>query len=911
MLTFRCGAARTIFSILFFLTPSLYSQIIIRERMTIDPRPAFQAGASASENAMLRYELQYDGPVRTPELNFMRMDELFCGVHETAPLNSSITVPAQSGLWNFSFRIHTPIVSNQYARFTVWLGDSKILADSLLINCGSTCQFNHQFGFRISNTFNFSANGQIVYGDQSLLDAVPSGQQHCTSQMWHPGLPVNLTIVSGGELGQFADLDGNPLGDAVTVAGHEVDNVTFLADGIEPDSISDFVTIEASSFGITQSTSIAVLRISDSPIWLAMDAQGDVSYGAQISVIAQALDMFQSEVSAGTGVTYSFEIIEGSEWGSLRRGSVEGNIITGVRPTNDFFSRGLGSVEFLARKADPTEPQKVTVRVTASNPEIRPGTYSFNVLPSPLAITVNPPNISYGRQATISVQKKNPDGTVSPWAEDAGFSFEIIKGLNAGYVLNPDTARRDDFFNGQSDTIQFVALEQSPQPDTVEVQFYIYVFNEGGGVATAAFDPIQPNPALRRTGLASITVVKGDSLDHFAVGLEKDTVAFTETRRIFVVAEDRDSNDVALAGDALLQFSIDSSAYGSFIRANGDTVLSPLSNVLYSDAQAGNIRFAAVNKNPDSVVSFKIFAKLQEDTTKTGDTTLVLLGKRLKININSPKKIWPTLPQGLSGGNPNNRNRKDSISIGFRIGLQPAASESVLVKTRFVTRTGGHDHENAPPGSLMGTLRQLGSSFERTGEIRLRTDGEGKFLIRYTAPLFGGRIEFLARSITDSSILATDTLDVKVDSLMALGTDSTYELVGAPDNHSGTNDPCRTTPPPSLHYSNHHGTSAMIAAIDSIAANYNRFHHGVRLRINDISLEHGGLFDLKNDWVYRDSVHWEHRIGKSADIGYSGINRENQCVTRLALGDMRALIGQFTTGGAPFEHSDHFHIRMR
>lgn len=90
--------------------------------------------------------------------------------------------------------------------------------------------------------------------------------------------------------------------------------------------------------------------------------------------------------------------------------------------------------------------------------------------------------------------------------------------------LHPDTSRRDDFFNGQSDTIQFVALEESPQPDTVNVQFSIYVFNEGGGLATAAFDPIQPNPALRRTGLASVTVVKGDSLDHFAVSLEKDTI---------------------------------------------------------------------------------------------------------------------------------------------------------------------------------------------------------------------------------------------------------------------------------------------------------------------------------------------------------------------------------------------------
>ncbi|MEX2116292.1 MAG: hypothetical protein WEB37_05345 [Bacteroidota bacterium] len=514
----------------------LSAQVIIRERVTIDPKLPAQVQSSNGGGSVLRFELNYDGPVRTPELNFMRMDELFCGVHETAPLNSSISVPAQSGLWNFSFRIHTPIVSNQFARFTVWLGNDKILADSLLINCGSTCQINHQFGFRISNTFNFSANGQVVYGDQSTLNAAPSGQQHCMTQMWHPGLPVNLTIVSGGELGQFADLDGNPLGDAISVAGHEVDNVTFLADGMEPDSISDFVTIEASSFGITRTTTIEVLRISDSPIWLAMDAQGDVSYGAQMSVIAQALDMFQSEVSAGTGVTYSFEIIEGSEWGSLRRLSVEGNVITGVRPTNDFFSRGRGFVEFLARKSDPLEPQRVTVRVTASNPEIRPGTYSFNVIPSPLAITATPPTIRYGERSVILVQKKNPDGTVTPWPPNAHMSFEIINGNNAGYLQFPDTSLRNDQISGQFSSIQFAALEESAQPDSVEVKFYVYVFDEGTATppATASssasisgFDPILPNPALRRTGLITVKVTKQTNL----------TLLLGESKYYYVVEE--------------------------------------------------------------------------------------------------------------------------------------------------------------------------------------------------------------------------------------------------------------------------------------------------------------------------------------------------------------------------------------
>lgn len=159
-----------------FLVAISHSQVVIRERIAIDPKPVVQPQVASAANATLRYELQYDGPVRSPELDFMSLQELVCGVFDSGPINSSLTVPAQSGLWNFSFRIHTPIVSNQYARFTVWLGEDVILKDSLLINCGSTCQINHQFGFRISNTFDLEANGQIFYSEQSFLSANAAGQ---------------------------------------------------------------------------------------------------------------------------------------------------------------------------------------------------------------------------------------------------------------------------------------------------------------------------------------------------------------------------------------------------------------------------------------------------------------------------------------------------------------------------------------------------------------------------------------------------------------------------------------------------------------------------------------------------------------------------------------------------------------
>jgi len=102
----------------------------------------------------------------------------------------------------------------------------------------------------------------------------------------------------------------------------------------------------------------------------------------------------------------------------------------------------------------------------------------------------------------------------------------------------------------------------------------------------------------------------------------------------------------------------------------------------------------------------------------------------------------------------------------------------------------------------------------------------------------------------------------------------------------------------------------MITAIQNIASGYNRLRPGIRLRINDISIEWGGLFDTMNDWIlHPDTTHGEHRVGRSADVGTSGLNRVGTCVNinrALLLG----FINRFTTD-VVFPHNDHYHARMR
>jgi hypothetical protein len=199
--------------------------------------------------------------------------------------------------------------------------------------------------------------------------------------------------------------------------------------------------------------------------------------------------------------------------------------------------------------------------------------------------------------------------------------------------------------------------------------------------------------------------------------------------------------------------------------------------------------------------------------------------------------------------------------------------------------------------------------------LELSTDGFGIAIVNsFITSEISGSYLITAFLMADETIRDTVNLIVKVPDLVELGTGEQYELVGAPNNHAGTNDPCRPDPPKSEHSRNHFGTGALIAAIQSIAAAYESLHPGVRLRVNDISLEQGGLFDNFNDWIYHpNQTHGEHRNGKSADIAFSGINSNKDCVQRLALQDLSELIEQYTDDDTYMHHGDkpHYHIRVR
>ncbi|HXG38335.1 MAG TPA: hypothetical protein VNL36_06170, partial [Bacteroidota bacterium] len=91
--------------------------------------------------------------------------------------------------------------------------------------------------------------------------------------------------------------------------------------------------------------------------------------------------------------------------------------------------------------------------------------------------------------------------------------------------------------------------------------------------------------------------LKKNVLDHFAVRVERDTVAFTETSKIFVQGKDARDNDIDPPADTKVNIVLRvDERYGNL--AYKSTVGKEVIDVPYGDAQSGQVVFAATGENP-------------------------------------------------------------------------------------------------------------------------------------------------------------------------------------------------------------------------------------------------------------------------------------------------------------------------
>jgi hypothetical protein len=507
-------------------------------------------------------------------------------------------------------------------------------------------------------------------------------------------------------------------------------------------------------------------------------------------------------------------------------------------------------------------------RVTADTPRVYAGGgTSIKIL------TVNGAGEIYNRPASpvvrIGLTDNNDYGTLWYGIPDWGVLQEgdTVEGVESMYLSDPSAGTEVDF----------LANERQPK-DSVVVKFNVEKIDEGSSPNNwspwvwphQGIDPI--------TGMGEVTVLrKEEGLDHFALTFERDTICHGENSSFLVAARDAQGRDVDLDKGTLLKFTIDSTQYGSFISAAGDTVPASLENVLYSDAKDGNIKFVANKINPIGLEPSKVTVTVIEadDAAKSGEGTVKVKRKvTVAIQQHAPWTIWPYLPpqsDGKSrGADRGGYNPKRTFSMLVLDGLShPVKDEPIRIFTKYEETTGGHSHINgdkALPQDKQGTFY---SDKKNRNPLELKTNATGGAIVdSLLASQIAGKFLITVQSMTDTTAKDTVNLEIRVPGLVEFGTGAYWTLTGTTSNE-GQN-----------HLSNHWCTQTLK---DSVTKAVKRFYEwtaskegggkAIKLGINDMGLEMGGVFDIKGNWNL-NREHSFHRIGLSIDIDKNGMTDE-------------------------------------
>ena len=164
----------------------------------------------------------------------------------------------------------------------------------------------------------------------------------------------------------------------------------------------------------------------------------------------------------------------------------------------------------------------------------------------------------------------------------------------------------------------------------------------------------------------------------------------------------------------------------------------------------------------------------------------------------------------------------------------PSGGCNINFTVEPVTHSGGHNHHDADRPK--GTIAPSNISFSE-GDV-------GSNSAKYKSSEVAGEEKIKVK--VNNKDTSETIIQVKVPGFFELGEGDGYALIGQTATHHG----------------NHYGTESTLYSLLDLAGAYYEENKGT-LRINDISLIGGGLFDIKANW---SSPHKSHRVGKNVDV---------------------------------------------
>ncbi len=285
---------------------------------------------------------------------------------------------------------------------------------------------------------------------------------------------------------------------------------------------------------------------------------------------------------------------------------------------------------------------------------------------------------------------------------------------------------------------------------------------------------------------------------------------------------------------------------------NGGMIFIP--ELGYSIDQARRVRqgisFIANNRIDGNEINSLLVVNVSEDK-KIWGTGIVSVSEKLKLSmiITGLSEIWPFKASSVE------KNYSTNVKIKLTMDGKPIANKKVNIVIKRKEGSGGHDHPNSANLTLWGRISVNGI---KGNPVIVSTNLNGEITTEeIRASEFGG--EYFVEAFLDSKPSIKNVVDliVKVPGLHLLAESNIFLKTGGTQNHNG--------PPKDQTDNNHWINPIVLADLDSAAIIYSKDpqNRSGKMRINDLSLPYGGLFDHLGNW---DRPHSSHRLGRDVDI---------------------------------------------
>jgi hypothetical protein len=282
-----------------------------------------------------------------------------------------------------------------------------------------------------------------------------------------------------------------------------------------------------------------------------------------------------------------------------------------------------------------------------------------------------------------------------------------------------------------------------------------------------------------------------------------------------------------------------------------------------------------LKKNPDSLVTCKIRVELlasptggQNDASKKGDTVVVVVEQTLKIVMDTPYVVRPSIPTE-DRDTTRVRQRKKTFEVKMTRGGKPVANHPIRLWTDYVVESGGHEH-----GDTRNVRREnndnnygyftIGQATHHRRPFDTLTNAGGKFAVTYSASIFGDTMKIYLKSRHKTLLLDSISIAEKVDSLI------NFRNVASNSRWTFSQTATGETRHPDNNWCIPNFSDSLQLAID----NFNEWTktkkgggRAVAVSLNDMTLQLGGRFDISGRWDGRNSqAHLFHRVGTSVDV---------------------------------------------